>query len=107
MIRVRASQVLPLLTIVAVQVNFYTEENTRPGTDAKCLAQVAAPEHPLLTGYPSLIRVNSLAQSIFYVQNCSAVEVKIEREEIIGIIENMHRGPSGAIAVEGAKPLKP
>ena len=89
-IRVRASQILPPLTTAAVQVNVFTEENTRPGTDAECLAQVAAPEHPLLTGSPSLIKVNSLGQSIVYVQNCSTDEVKLEREEIIGMIENMH-----------------
>ena len=46
MISVRASQVLPPLSTEAMQVNVFTEENTRPGTEAKCLAQVVAPEHP-------------------------------------------------------------
>ena len=75
MIRVPATQIMPPLTIAIVQVNVYTEGNTRPATDTECLAQVAAPGHPLLTGDPSLIRVNSLGQSVVYIQNCSAVEV--------------------------------
>ena len=53
--KVRASQVLPPLTTAAVQVNIFTDENTKPGADSECLAQVGAAEHPLLTGNPSLI----------------------------------------------------
>jgi hypothetical protein len=87
-IRVRATQIGPPLTIAAVQVNTYSEGNTRSGTDSECLAQVAAPRHLLLTGNPSLIRINSLRQLVVYVQNCSATEVQLDRDELLGMVEN-------------------
>jgi hypothetical protein len=49
---------------------------------------VAAPGHPLLTGNSSLIKVKLIGKSVVYVQNCSAVEVQLDRDELLGMIEN-------------------
>ncbi len=58
-----------------------------PQTDATCIANIAVPDIPVLTGAPALVQPNKSGQTYIRIANCSPNQIVLQRGEFIGLIE--------------------
>ncbi len=60
-----------------------------PQTDATCIANIAVPDIPVLTGGPALVQPNKSGQTYIRIANCLPNQIVLQRGEFIGLIENV------------------
>jgi hypothetical protein len=89
--RINQTQKLEPLSVHNIRVNLFTENNTRPATNSDCIATIASPQMPSLTGGPALIKVDQTGQAIIQVINCAPFERELDRGEIMGIFEKVNK----------------
>jgi Reverse transcriptase (RNA-dependent DNA polymerase)/RNase H-like domain found in reverse transcriptase/gag-polyprotein putative aspartyl protease len=83
------SMKLAPLTSTPIQVNLITDTMCRPTQDSPCVAHISAPDLPLLSGGPGLIRIDKQGSACLQIQNCAPYEVEIPRGTVIGTFENV------------------
>ena len=82
-------ETIPPLSIVQIRVQLTTESGCVPQTDAACIANIAVPDIPVLTGGPALVQPNKSGQTYIRIANCSPNQIVLQRGEFIGLIENV------------------
>ncbi len=79
----------PPLSVVQIRVQLTTENGCMPQTNAACIANIAVPNIPVLTGGPALVQPNKSGQTYIRIANCSPNQIVLQRGEFIGLIENV------------------
>ena len=77
------------LSCTPIQVNLLTDSLCRPTQETSCVATIAAPELPLLSGGPGLIKIDKQGSACISIQNCAPYEVEITRGTDLGTFENV------------------
>lgn len=80
---------IPALTVVQVRVNLITEAGCMPNSDSHCIANVAVPDLPVITGGPALVQSNASGQAFLRIANCAPNDIVLKRGEFMGFIENV------------------
>ena len=75
--------------VAPVTVKLKTVSGCLAGSQHQVLGQVGHSENPFLSGGPYLMQANKIGQSVMMIHNCSPVEVTLERDDIIGYLENI------------------
>ncbi len=80
---------IPPLTVAPVRVQLKTATGCLAGAQQTVLGQVGHSENPYLTGGPYLMQANEIGQAVMMIHNCSPVAVELDRDELIGWLENV------------------
>jgi hypothetical protein len=80
---------IPPLSIAFVKVAIRTEGGALPGEGNLCLANIASPQHRLVTGGPYLVSSDTLGQVTVAVKNCAPTELELARNDFISMLENI------------------
>ena len=83
------SDTIPALSSKVVKVNVVTDHNTQPTKATLICACVGSETKPLLTSTPGLAAVNQNGQINVLVKNCAPIDIKLDKNEIIGRSENI------------------
>jgi hypothetical protein len=87
-LKVTAATTIPPLSVAFIRATVRTKGGTLPeGT--LCIANVASSSHPLVTGGPYLVQPDNQGQVMIAVKNCSPVNLKLDRNDFIGQVENI------------------
>ena len=87
-LKVQSCQVIPPLTLMAIKAKVITDDGGQLRHESDGLAQIAVENRPLLRGGPDLVRINEQGIATIMIQNSSPIEITINRDEIVGTIEN-------------------
>ena len=80
---------IPPLSVAPVRVQMKTASGCLAGAQQMALGQVGHAENPYLTGGPFLMQANEIGQAVMMIHNCSPTSVELERDELIGWLENI------------------
>jgi hypothetical protein len=72
-----------------ITVNLITENETKPSKNTLCLATLSAVNQPWFMGGPSLVQPNAIGQAFIEVINTSPIPRTLNRNDFIGMIENI------------------
>ncbi len=88
-IKVASAMTIPPLSVAFIRATVRTEGGALPeGTT--CIANVPSSSHPLVTGGLYLVQPDNLGQVTIAVQNCSPMDLELDRNDFIGQVENVH-----------------
>jgi Reverse transcriptase (RNA-dependent DNA polymerase)/RNase H-like domain found in reverse transcriptase/Integrase zinc binding domain/Integrase core domain len=79
---------LPPLSVSFIQTQLFSEFNNPIPKHENVISHICSPEHPLLTGGPDMLCVDS-HNTTLKVINCSPFEIELNKGEQIGVIENL------------------
>jgi hypothetical protein len=80
---------IPPLTSISLSVSSLSSDHYRPPPGMLGLAHIGTPSLPYLNGGPGLVETNRLGEVTVRINNCSPVELKIERNTQIGFLESV------------------
>jgi hypothetical protein len=80
---------IPPLTSISLSVSSLSSDHYRPPPGMLGLAHIGTPSLPYLNGGPGLVETNRLGEVTVRINNCSPVELKIERNTEIGFLESV------------------
>ena len=75
---------IPPLTSISLSVSSLSSDHYRPPPGMLGLAHIGTPSLPYLNGGPGLVETNRLGEVTVRINNCSPVELKIEKNTQIG-----------------------
>ena len=108
------SQVLPALSIQPLKVNVITELQDKPMKDTIVSVCVGSETKPLLSSTPGLSQIDDKGQMLVLVKNCAPFDITLERNELIGLAENLQdsdfaplKPNTFCISVIQCKPISP
>ena len=105
-LKVQSVQVIPPFTVMHIKTKVITEDGTRPHQEATALAQITAENRPVIQGGPDLVKVNECGIASIMIQNCSPVEVTLERDEVVGFVEQIEETDIQQIHPDRVKAVK-
>ena len=85
----RKKTAVPALSAVFMDARVYTDQHTPLHQNAIIVSNICSPNHALLTGGPDMYDVSDLGITTIKVINCSPFDIVLEKEEQIGIFENL------------------
>ena len=80
---------IPPLTSISLYVSSLLSDHYRPPPGMLGLAHIGTPSLPYLNGGPGLVETNRLGEVTVWINNCSPVELKIEKNTPIGFLESV------------------
>lgn len=89
------------LSVTPVKISVVTDKGWKVSEGQPVGVCVYNPNRPLLTSMPGLIMTDHNSSGTMMVQNCSPVEMRIPRGEVIGLAENYE--DVSAVQIDGDK----
>ena len=80
---------IPPLSVQFIQAKLFTDQHSAVPDNTTLMVNICSPEHKLLTGGPDLITANPNYNNTVKIVNCSPFSIQINKEEQIGILENL------------------
>ena len=80
---------LEALTVHELKVKVKSEGGSTPGHSDLCLVNVVSTKYPLLSGGPYLVQPDQNGYVTVPIQNCAPTDLVLDRNDVIGVIENV------------------
>jgi hypothetical protein len=77
-------QVLPAIASTVITARY----KGKPDPDVNFIATIFAPKNPMLSGMPAVISIDKNNNCKIVIDNCAPYNVTIDRNDIIGLIDN-------------------
>ena len=88
-IKTTSTITLTPLSVTNIKVCLVTDTSCRPTQEVPCMMEIQAPDFPLVSGGPALIKIDNQGIACVQIQNCAPFNVEIPRNSVIGKVENL------------------